>query len=61
LIYAKRFEARLSKIALAAKLGVTKLLIRQWESDQKMPTEVEWEKLSAVLNFEARPIEVTAQ
>jgi DNA-binding transcriptional regulator YiaG len=48
-IYAKRFEAGLSKKALAAMLGVPKKLIREWESDLKMPTEAEWQKLVAAL------------
>jgi ribosome-binding protein aMBF1 (putative translation factor) len=52
LIYAKRFEAGLSKITLAAKIGVTKELIREWEADQRVPTEAEWGKLKVILQLD---------
>jgi ribosome-binding protein aMBF1 (putative translation factor) len=50
-IKAKRFEKGLHQRELAEKLSVSKLRVKLWEHDQRMPSEAQWQVLSNILGF----------
>jgi ribosome-binding protein aMBF1 (putative translation factor) len=52
-IQIRRVEMKLSQAELASKIGITKLILRLWESDSQAPKGQEWQKLEALLGIDA--------
>jgi ribosome-binding protein aMBF1 (putative translation factor) len=50
-IKAKRFEKGLLQRELAEKLGVSKLRVKLWEHDQRVPNEAQRQALSDILSL----------
>jgi DNA-binding transcriptional regulator YiaG len=48
-IQAKRHEKNLAPWYLAAKLGVARALVLEWEEGTKQPDEVQWGLLAKIL------------
>jgi DNA-binding XRE family transcriptional regulator len=48
----KRIEANLSQPEVALKTGVSERMVRAWEHDQFLPTEGQWQVLTAILRLD---------
>jgi DNA-binding transcriptional regulator YiaG len=48
----KRIKANLSQPEIAAKAGVSEQTVREWEHDQSLPTEAQWQVLVGTLRLD---------
>jgi DNA-binding transcriptional regulator YiaG len=53
-ILLKRIAANLSQPEVAARVGVSVRKVKAWEHDQVLPTEAQWQRLTAVLQLDAK-------
>jgi ribosome-binding protein aMBF1 (putative translation factor) len=49
----KRIQANLSQPEVAIRAGVSEQTIREWEHDQFLPTEVQWQILNDILHLDS--------